>query len=279
VGREEVFVEIVTFGPDENREFQEAHQQRHAMHLLGLASAPVYWEGHVPGYLNQADEARWIQATTDAAARCAQTGQPVEVPGPEGHVLVIRPGVPPPGTGLSGPELTLNFSTRMARILDRKGAQTRGAGIAWIWIEDYGGIHALHPFTRMPLAAKINGLARIARDALADRPPVAGIAWSGLARCMQVPPDDQAETEAGVAFQRGLPIEHVRQTVIVTRNLIVPGHLGLLARACDREPQWLDWALHRLGVTAGVGSLLAQPPGRQAYHPAMDTGSAPITAG
>jgi hypothetical protein len=130
----------------------------------------------------------------------------------------------------------MNFSTRLARILDKKGAQTRGAGIAWIWIEDYGGIHALHPFTRMPLPAKINGLARLASDALADRSHVAGIAWSGLARCKEPPPDDQAETEAGLAFQRVLPIEYVRQSVITPRSLIVPATSGFSPALVTASP-------------------------------------------
>jgi hypothetical protein len=261
-GGDEIFLEIVTFGPDSIRELEERHQQRHFMHLQALAAPAIYWEGHVPGYLNPAEEARWISATTDAAAQCARTGQPVEIPGPDGQILVVRSGLAPAGTRLYGPELSLNFTDRLTRILDKKGAQTRGAGIAWIWIEDYGGIHALHPFTAMPLADKIGGLSGIAAGALDGRPHVAGTAWSGAARCRQVPPDDQAETWAGLAFQRGLPIEHVRQTVIAPRRLIVPGHVAFLARLCDREPGWLEWALYRLGISGGIRSLLDQPPPR-----------------
>jgi len=130
----------------------------------------------------------------------------IEVPGPDGHALVVRPGVAPASTRLSGTEVTLNFSTRLARILDKKGARPWGARIALIWIEDCGGIHALHPFTRMPLPAKINGFAALASDARADRPHVAGIAWSGAARRMEPPPDDQAETEAGNFFQGDAPV-------------------------------------------------------------------------
>jgi hypothetical protein len=74
-----------------------------------------------------------------------------------------------------------------------------------------------------------------------------------------MPPDDQAQTWAGLAFQRGLPIEHVRQTVIASRHLIVPGHIAFLARLCDQEPGWLDWALGRLGINGGTRSLLDQP--------------------
>jgi hypothetical protein len=261
---EEVFLEIVTFGPDETREIEEGHQQRHMMHLMALANVPIYWKGYVPGYLNKADETTWLRLTTDAAAQCVRTGKSFEIPGPDGQVLVVKPGKQPPGTGTFGPNLDLDFSARLTHILDRKGAQTRGAGIAWIWIEDYGGVHALHPFTKLPLHSKISALAALAGPALADRLHVAGIIWSGVFRCSPLPPDEQAEGDRGLAFQKGLPIEHVRQTVIVNRSLILPGQTRILAQACDREPRWLDWALRQLDVTGGVRSLLSQPPQAQA---------------
>ena len=186
--------------------------------------------------------------------------RPVEVRGPGNLLLVVRPGAAPPGTRLTGPHLGFAFGERLTGILGKKGAQTRGAGIAWIWVEDYGGIRALHPFTSSPLTQKIATLARLASDALAGYPHVGGIAWSGAARCSQLPADEQAQTPGGVAIQRGLPIEHLRQTVIVSRHLILPGQISILAQACDREPRWLDWALQRLGINGGVSSLLSQPP-------------------
>jgi len=189
-----------------------------------------------------------------------RTGQPVEIRGPGGLLLIVRPGTASPGTRLTGPHLGFAFGERLTGILGRKGAQTRGAGIAWIWVEDYGGIHALHPFTSSPLDQKIATLARLVGDALADYPHVAGIAWSGAARCSRLPADEQAQTPDGVAIQRGLPIEHLRQTAIVSRHLILPGQISILARACDREPHWLDWALQRLGISGGFRSLLSQPP-------------------
>jgi hypothetical protein len=173
-GREEIFVEIVTFGPYQTRELEEGRQQRHMMYLITLAAPPIYWEGDLPGALNQAEEATWVRETTDAATRCAQTGQPVEVRGPGDLMLVVRPGIAPPGTRLTGPHLGFAFGERLTGILGKKGDQTRGAGIAWIWVEDYGGIHALHPFTSAPLAQKTATSARLARDALVDYPHVAG---------------------------------------------------------------------------------------------------------
>jgi hypothetical protein len=257
---QKVFLEIVTFGPDPSREMEEAHHQRHMLHLMGLAKGPIYWEGFVPGYLYQADEDAWLRVTVRAAAQCLQTSQPVEIPGPDGQVLTVRYGSQPEGSGTYGPDLNLDFSTRLTRVLERKGAQTRGAGIAWIWVEDYGGVHALHPFTKLPLQSKISGLATLAGSALSDRPHVAGIIWSGVTRRSPLPLNEHAEGDRGLAFQKGLPIEHVRETVIVNRSLIIPGQTSVLAQACEHEPLWLDWALRQLDIPGGVNSLLTHPP-------------------
>jgi hypothetical protein len=126
-------------------------------------------------------------------------------------------------------------ATRANRILHARGgidtARTSpGSG------SKEGGIHAPHPFTSSPLAQKIATLARLASGALADYPHVAGITWSGAARCSRVPADERAQIRGDVAIQRGLPIEHLRQTVIVSRHLILLGQISVLAQACEREP-------------------------------------------
>ena len=119
----EVFLEIVTFGPDPSRELDEAHQHRHWMHLVDLSHENIHWEGYTPGFLNRADEEKWLQATRNAAAECIRTGQPVEIPGPDDQRLVVTPDPHDPGTGTHGPYLDLDFSAKLADKLDRKGAQ------------------------------------------------------------------------------------------------------------------------------------------------------------
>jgi hypothetical protein len=257
----EVFLEIVTFGPDPFREMDEAHQRRHWMHLVDMWHEDIHWQGYVPGFLNKADEAKWLQATTEAAAECVRTGQPVEIPGPDDQSLVVKPDPQNPGTGTHSGFINLDFSAKLADKLDRKDAQTHGAGVAWIWIEDYGGVHAVHPFTRSPLASKITELGDVVRPALAERSHVAGAAWSKAEACRPpLPPDETVRQERGLAFQRGLPIEHLRRSVVINRSLILPDQTRMLAQACDREPAWLDWALKRFGIGGGVRSLLRQPP-------------------
>ena len=258
---QEVFLEVVTFGPDENNESEDKHHDQHFLHLLSLRPGePVYWEGDIPGLMNKTDEAAWIQATGEAAARCAQTGEPVEIPGRDGTCLIVRPGAAPTDTSTKGPYVESDDGSRLARKIDRKGAQTRGAGLAWVWVEDYGGIHPLSAFTSMPIEAKLGALADLAAPVLADRLHLAGIAWSAAQWNSPVPPDVQAQTASGFALQRALPVDRVRQSIILNRRLILPNQTARIVQLCEAEPRWLDWALARLGVKGGAKSLLTQPP-------------------
>lgn len=255
----EIFLEVVTFGPDVTSEAEDKHHQQHFLHLLSLRPGePVYWEGDIPGLLNPVDEAAWIRATNEAAAHCAQAGEPVDIPGRDGSCLTVRPGTAPKGTSTHGPYLTSDDGSRLARSIDRKGAQTRGAGIAWVWAEDFGGMHPVAPFTSMPIDAKLEALAGLVRPILDDRLHLAGIVWSSGQWPTQAPPDAQAHTPAGIGLQRALPVERVRQSIILNRRLILPDQTARMAQICEAEPRWLNWALARLGIAGGVSALLTQ---------------------
>lgn len=255
----EVFLEVVTFGPDVASEAEDKHHERHFLHLLSLRPGePIYWEGDIPGLLNPTDEAEWIRATNAAAARCEQTGEPVDIPGRDGTCLTVLSGSAPKGTSTRGPYLTSDDGSRLSRSIDRKGAQTRGAGIAWVWAEDFSGMHPVAPFTSMPIDAKLEALAELVRPILADRTHLAGIVWSSAQWHTQTPPDTQAHTPAGIGLQRALPIERVRQSVILNRRLILPDQTARMTQLCEAEPRWLNWALARLGIEGGIGTLLTQ---------------------
>jgi hypothetical protein len=172
----------------------------------------------------------------------------------------VRPGAAPPETLTTGPYLETDDGARLAHILDRKGAQTRDAGIAWVWAEDIGGIHPLSAFTGMAIEDKLGALADLAGPVLADRPHLAGIAWSAAQWCSPTPADAQARNLAGTALQRALPVERLRQTVIINRRLILPEQTARIIQISDAEARWQDWALTRLGIPGGVNALLTQPP-------------------
>jgi hypothetical protein len=71
----DVFIEIVTFGPDENRELDEGHQRRHQMHLMALSGAPDLLGGVRPRaatmpHLRRRTTGRCSSATKVELYRC-----------------------------------------------------------------------------------------------------------------------------------------------------------------------------------------------------------------
>jgi hypothetical protein len=112
----------------------------------------------------------------------------------------------------------------------------------------------------MRIDAKLGALADLAAPVLASRLHLAGIGWSSAQWNSLASPDAQAQTRSGLALQHALPIDRVRQSIILNRRLILPDQTARVVQLCDAEPRWLDWALARLGVTGGVNALLTQPP-------------------
>jgi hypothetical protein len=91
-----------------------------------------------------------------------------------------------------------------------------------------------------------------------SRPHVADVVVSTAARRRYLlPPDEQVHEFAGMGLKRGLPIDRVRETVIVTKDLVLPDQTRFVWQACEQEPRWLDWALARLGVAGGASALLS----------------------
>ncbi|GAA3536854.1 hypothetical protein [Kribbella ginsengisoli] len=253
LGNRELFLEVVTFGPVPNGD--DLAYDRHVLHLITNEDG-VHWEGNVPGFLNKADEARWEAETIHAAARCKESSSAVEVAGSWG-ILIVRPGEEPEGRVLHGPQVNVNLGARLYDVLDKKAVQTRDAGVAWVWVEDYGGLYPYTPFVTMPLQDKLRAFGALAEPMLADRLHVGGVIWTRAVRA-QAPINDDVVDRSGFAVQRGLPGGVVRETVTVHRRLLLPDQLRIVASLTNAEQEWLDWALKRLG-SEPLAELIRQP--------------------
>ncbi len=261
-GQISAFVEVFTLATGSH--FTTANQflDQCTTHLHGLEFGKnlVYWEGELPGFLSDARYQAWIEETTNATGECRRTRQSVEVKAPDGRKLTVRPGKVPHGSRLVGEMVEKDQGRRLLATLKKKAAKTRDAGSAWIWAEDYGGIYPFTPFAELPLTGKIDELSDLVREVLADYPHVAGIVLSNVGRRrFPLPPDESFELPTGYGFLRGLPLDRVRETLIIPRRLILPDQSRLLVRLCREEPHWLDWALAELGINGGVQALLATP--------------------
>lgn len=126
-------------------------------------------------------------------------------------------------------------------------------------MEDHSGLfHLPMPFAGLSLADKTGALAELFGPLLGEYVHVAGIIVSNAARRrLPLPPDEDAIRPAAQGFLRGLPLDRVRETIVIPRRILLPEQTNLIARMCDAEAAVLDWALGRLGVPGGVTSLLA----------------------
>ncbi|MFE7043443.1 hypothetical protein ACFU9X_29585 [Streptomyces atratus] len=257
-----VFIEVVTFAEDQKFQDYEKFRQNCRVHLLTLdRDRNIYWEGDFPELHNGDDFETWKKRTREAAEQCAASGAAVDVLSNAGRRLTVHPGTAPQGTTLTGATVESDQGRRLLGKVRGKCAKTEGAGTAWIWVEDHSGLfHFPMPFAGMSLAAKTDALADLFGPLLGEYVHVAGIVVSNAARrCLPLPPDEDALRPAAQGFQRRLPLDRVRETIVIPRRILLPEQTNQIARMCDGEASALDWALGRLGVPGGVTSLLADP--------------------
>ncbi len=255
-----VFIEVVTFAEDQKFQDYEKFRQNCRVHLLSLdRDRDIYWEGDLPELLNDDDFETWRKRTEEAAQQCAASGAAVDVLSNAGRLVTVRPGTAPQGTTLTGDTVESDQGKRLLGKVRGKCAKTQGAGTAWIWVEDHSGLfHFPTPFAGMSLAAKTDALADLFGPLLKEYVHVAGIIVSNAARRrLPLPPDEDAPRPAAQGFRRGLPLDRVRETIMIPRQILLPEQTSLIARMCDVEATVLDWVLGRLGVPGGVISLLA----------------------
>ena len=259
VGESRVFIEVVTLTEDQVFVGEDDAYDRHCRHLSVLDSRfDVYWLGDVPGQLNSNDEQKWKRQTEEAAARCVETLSEVALELPGDGVLRVRPGKGPVGTTLTGPMFERDQGERFMAKLAKKAAQSQGAGKAWIWVEDHGLFFPYTEFSQLPLAQKVAELATLVAPLLDEYAHLAGIVYTNASRRMiPLPPPQSERQRDGVGLVRGIPLDRVRQTVILNPRIVQPGPTGLVERMLDYEPAWLGWALGKFGYRGGLASLLA----------------------
>ena len=258
-----VFFEVATLATDQNFTLGDQAHDRYFIHLLGLESRyEVRFDGDLPGPLPPHAAQQWMAQAETAARNCADTGQEITLTVPGGGSLTVRPETTDTavGTSLRGPLREGDEGRRLVSVLERKSAQTRDAGTAWVWITDYSRSMTLTPFAAAPTAEKIDQLAALVGDELARSPHLGGVVWTRLVRQdPAIEPRDELR-DSGFGFVRMLPGALARESVVVPGRLLFPHQTALVARLLRGEPAWLDWALSELGIPGGVKALLARPP-------------------
>lgn len=256
------FIEVVTFGMDQKIRDDERFRRQCQQHLFTLClGRDIYWEGEYPEALNGHAFDKWRRQTEEAAQQCGTSGASVDVLSSTGKRLTVHPGTAPQGTTLTGTTVESDQGKRLLNKVLGKCVKTKGAGTAWIWVEDHSGLfHFPTPFADMPLGDKTDALADLLAPVLGEYPHVAGIVVSNAARRrLPLPSDETALRPSAQGFRRGLPLDRVRETIMVPRKILLPDQTSAIARMCDSEGQVLNWALGELGIPRGITSLLAAP--------------------
>src|SRR2546423_1777617 len=263
-GESRVFIEVVTVAEDQIFTGQDEAYENHRRHLFALEFRfDVHWLGDIPGQLSRNDAAKWKPGTDEAAARCIESLCEVAFDQPGGGVLRVRPGKAPMGTTLTGPMVERDQGERLMGKLEKRAAQSQGAGKAWSWVRAHGAFFPHTGFSRLPLGEKVAELAALVAPLLDAYAHLAGIVYTNASRRTVPLPTPQTERQRdGLGLVRGIPLDRVRQTVILNPRIVQPGPTGLVERMVDNEPAWLDWALGRFGYPGGLSSLLAPVPAR-----------------
>jgi hypothetical protein len=262
-GRVQVLIEVLTVLPDADFRQQTAGTDRSLAHLDQLAREHnLHWEGEIPGEIPRHEFTAWKASTSRAAEGVSSLGIPIMLDLPKWGTLTAAPGWPgPQGTTLSGPVTESDQGHRLLQKLEQKAHQTRAAETAWIWVEDHGVFQPFTPFQQSPLAEKVTSFADLVADLMYQHPHLSGIVLSNASRRVQpLPADQTVEAVVGNGFIRGMPIDRLRETVVIPRQPVRHDEVGVLSRLCSNEPAWLSSALNRLGIAGGVQTLLHPRP-------------------
>lgn len=250
----EVFVEFRRIGPDRK---SIAHHERtdQAFHyLIHLEQQhSVRWSGTLPGNFSE----EWQTTVVAAAVKAARDRRSIEVT-IDGATLRVEPDGESVKTSLAAPLFEEDQEQRFIRVLMQKAGQTASAGAAWIWLEDDGALWPMTAFARYPLKQKIEVLAETFGSLFAAHPHVLGVVVTSAPHRLDGPiePADEA-SDRGSDYLRTLPDGMVRESIVIPRKLVVPEQYALVRQLCADEPSWLDHALARLSVPAGLNGLLS----------------------
>ncbi|MEU2762235.1 hypothetical protein [Streptomyces sp. NPDC007094] len=213
-----VFIEVVTFAEDQKLQDYGRFRQNVRAHLFTLdRGRDINWEGDLPELLSgDVFDAR-KERTEDAARQRAASGAAVDVHSNAPRRLTVHPGTAPQGTTLTGDTVEADQGRRLlgkvrGKCAKTAGAVPRGSG----WRTTAASSTSRRHSRAMSLAAKTDALAALLAPLLAEYVHVAGSVVSNAARRRQpLPPDEDALRPAAQGFQRGLPLDRVRETIVI----------------------------------------------------------------
>jgi hypothetical protein len=247
-GATDVFLEYRAIDPDTQSTTHTRHLEQANITLLRIGGEHnVTWSGELP---HDPDD-DWLRRIREASERCSRTGTPVEVT--TGQALLrCTPGdasaAGEDGGTVVWPQFDRDQHDRLMRALNHKAAQTKAARAAWIWLQDGGALWPRTPFAASSLADKIDTLVDILHMFFVEHHHVLGVVLSSGDTERVTRNEESVRHARGAGFVRLLPSGRLRESVVIQRQLEVPGQFELISQLCTTELNWLDAALSRLGA-------------------------------
>jgi hypothetical protein len=151
------------------------------------------------------------------------------------------------GAGLRGPEMRGDTWARIGRRIADKAELATESGANWLRLDAVNGLWQFTRWAQLPLDEKLRTIVTLVRGSLGS---LDGVILSSGALLAQgeFQEDRAASLDGAVAVRRLLAPLRVRETLIVPSSTGSAAGVDMWERLYTDEPEWLSWALTRLGL-------------------------------
>lgn len=210
----------------------------------------VWLSGHLRDGLGPDDTMAWLAEVETAAKLVAEDGETRVVDDPVGRVAIARLALKAGTSTFSGPPIRGGDPRRLGGILRKKAKQVVAAEGEWIRADVLDGLWQFTEWSTWTLLAKAEALAAEVRHSVSDIEGLRGAVLTCgpvLAQGTFVP-ESQKLSGGGYAIRRTFAPRGVRETVVIPLGAGYEAQAGEWLDMYDAEPDWLDWALSRVGL-------------------------------
>jgi hypothetical protein len=204
--------------------------------------------GRLPEQLDDAIEAQLLLELEAAAGVVHEKGTSRGVEIATG-ILTVSSGREASTAELSAPFPVGDPGTRLMNLLERKAGRTVGEESVWLVVDARHGLWQFTGWSQLDLPHKLSALQQLVSESLGSQTHVAGVVvTSGCVHAQGVFFGESCRIGDCYSLRRLVEPLRVRGTVIITLDS-ASAHASETWRGLyDQEPEWLNWALGRMGL-------------------------------
>jgi hypothetical protein len=236
--------------------------------LLRIESAHgVSFDGELRDRLDKEELQSWIRDVERTSVEVVATGTPKSVT-TRAADLAVRPPSDVSPRQVTYPVTVADGWPRTVTRLKQKAEQARTSGATWLRADFLDGIWWASPWAQADLFDKTSTMAAQLREALADEAGLAGVVVSSSpCRALSVYVSESARVaDRAIGLRRLLPLNRVRETIIVPLRPDGGAATEEWLALYDREADWLDWGLAQAGLPSVDAIMTPVDGGRGTGH-------------